>query len=72
LTAITATPLIHFPDDAPVLYVNNNGVPTITLNEIKRLGRPASTGSTTSGLSRRRGRQQRRREPAQGDRRESM
>lgn len=38
LTAITATPLIHFPDDAPVLYVNNNGVPTITLNEIKRLG----------------------------------
>src|SRR3977135_113334 len=22
LTAITATPLVHFPDDAPVLYVN--------------------------------------------------
>jgi hypothetical protein len=38
LTAITATPIIHFPDDAPVLYVNNNGVPAITLNEIKRLG----------------------------------
>jgi hypothetical protein len=38
LTDITATPLIHFPDDAPVLYVTNNGVPEITLNEIKRLG----------------------------------
>src|SRR3981081_760160 len=38
LTAITATPIIHFPDDAPVLYVTNNGVPDITLNEIKRLG----------------------------------
>jgi hypothetical protein len=38
LTAITATPIIHFPDDAPILYVNNNGVPNITLNEIKRLG----------------------------------
>ncbi len=38
LTAITAVPLIHFPDDAPILYVNNNGIPTVTLNEIKRLG----------------------------------
>jgi hypothetical protein len=38
LTAITATPIIHFPDDAPVLYVTNSGVPSITLNEIKRLG----------------------------------
>jgi hypothetical protein len=38
LTAITATPLIHFPDDAPVLYVTNGGVPANTLNEIKRLG----------------------------------
>jgi hypothetical protein len=38
LTAITATPLIHFPDDAPVLYVTKNGIPTVTLNEIKRLG----------------------------------
>jgi hypothetical protein len=38
LTAITATPLIHFPDDAPVLYVNTNGIPQVTLNEIKRLG----------------------------------
>src|SRR3954469_15428305 len=38
LTAITATPLIHFPDDAPVLYVTRNGIPKVTLNEIKRLG----------------------------------
>jgi hypothetical protein len=38
LTAITATPIIHFPDDAPVLYVTSSGVPDITLNEIKRLG----------------------------------
>jgi hypothetical protein len=38
ITAITATPLIHFPDDAPVLYVTKNGIPQVTLNEIKRLG----------------------------------
>jgi len=38
LTAITATPLIHFPDDAPVLYVTKHGIPQVTLNEIKRLG----------------------------------
>jgi len=38
LTGITATPLIHFPDDAPVLYVTKDGIPQITLNEIKRLG----------------------------------
>jgi hypothetical protein len=38
LTAITATPLLHFPDDAPVLYVTKNGIPKVTLNEIKRLG----------------------------------
>jgi hypothetical protein len=38
LTAITATPLIHFPDAAPVLYVTNNGIPDVTLNELKRLG----------------------------------
>jgi hypothetical protein len=38
LTAITATPLIHFPDDAPVLYVTKTGIPQVTLNEIKRLG----------------------------------
>jgi hypothetical protein len=38
LTAITATPLIHFPDDAPMLYVTRSGIPEETLNEIKRLG----------------------------------
>ena len=38
LTAITAVPLLHFPDDAPILYVTRNGIPQITLNEIKRLG----------------------------------
>jgi hypothetical protein len=38
LTAITSTPLIHFPDDAPVLYVTKHGIPQVTLNEIKRLG----------------------------------
>ncbi len=38
LTDITATPLIHFPDDAPVLYVTKTGIPQVTLNEIKRLG----------------------------------
>jgi hypothetical protein len=38
LTAITAVPLIHFPDDAPILYVTKNGIPQVTLNEIKRLG----------------------------------
>jgi hypothetical protein len=38
LTAITATPLIHFPDDAPILYVTKNGIPKVTENEIKRLG----------------------------------
>jgi hypothetical protein len=38
LTAITAVPLLHFPDDAPILYVTKNGIPRVTLNEIKRLG----------------------------------
>jgi hypothetical protein len=38
LTAITAVPLLHFPDDAPILYVTKNGIPDVTANEIKRLG----------------------------------
>lgn len=38
LTAITAVPLLHFPDDAPILYVTNSGIPQVTMNEIKRLG----------------------------------
>src|SRR5207302_11492178 len=38
LTAITAVPLLHFPNDAPILYVTKDGIPQVTLNEIKRLG----------------------------------
>jgi hypothetical protein len=38
LTAITAVPLVHFPDDAPILYVTKKGIPEVTVNEIKRLG----------------------------------
>src|SRR4030081_2342533 len=38
ITAITSVPLLHFPNDAPILYVNKNGVPKVTENEIKRLG----------------------------------
>jgi hypothetical protein len=35
---ISAVPLLHFPDDAPILFVTNHGIPAVTLNEIKRLG----------------------------------
>jgi hypothetical protein len=38
LTAITALPLLHFPDDAPILYVTRDGIPQVTADEIKRLG----------------------------------
>jgi hypothetical protein len=38
LTAITAVPLLHFPDDAPILYVTRKAIPKVTVNEIKRLG----------------------------------
>jgi hypothetical protein len=38
LTAITAVPLLHFPNDAPILYVTKTGIPQVTANEIKRLG----------------------------------
>jgi hypothetical protein len=38
LTAITAVPLLHFPDDAPILYVTKSGIPQVTADEIKRLG----------------------------------
>jgi hypothetical protein len=27
-----------FPDDAPILYVTRNGIPKVTLDEIRRLG----------------------------------
>jgi hypothetical protein len=30
--------LVHFPDDAPILYVTPNGIPKVTSDEIKRLG----------------------------------
>jgi hypothetical protein len=43
ITAITATPLIHFPDNAPVLYVTKDGIPRITRNELKRL-KPVGIG----------------------------
>jgi hypothetical protein len=38
LPAITAVPLLHFPNDAPVLYVTKSGIPQVTADEIKRLG----------------------------------
>lgn len=38
IAAISAVPLIHFPDDAPILYVTPSGVPAVTLHEIQRLG----------------------------------
>jgi hypothetical protein len=38
LQGISAVPLVHFPNDAPILYVTKNGIPNITLNELKRLG----------------------------------
>jgi hypothetical protein len=37
-TGISAVPLLHFPDDAPILYVTKNGIPKVTLDELKRLG----------------------------------
>jgi hypothetical protein len=43
LTAITATPLIHFPDNAPALYVTHEGIPAVTLREIQRL-KPVGIG----------------------------
>lgn len=38
LQAISAVPLIHFPNDAPILYVTKTGIPPVTLHEIQRLG----------------------------------
>jgi hypothetical protein len=38
LPAITAVPLLHFPNDAPILYVTKTGIPQVTADEIKRLG----------------------------------
>ena len=52
LTAITATPLIHFPDDAPVLYVAKDGIPEVTLNEIKVQARQQRAGAPAGGTGR--------------------
>jgi hypothetical protein len=38
LVGISATPLIHFPDAAPILFVTKDGIPKVTLDEIKRMG----------------------------------
>jgi hypothetical protein len=38
LEGISAVPLIHFPDDAPILFVTKTGIPAVTLHEIQRLG----------------------------------
>jgi len=37
LAAISAVELVHFPDNAPILFVDSTGIPDVTLNEIKRL-----------------------------------
>jgi ribulose 1,5-bisphosphate synthetase/thiazole synthase len=53
LTDITATPLIHFPDAAPILYVTSKGIPDVTLNELKRLGpHRARTGAVLTAPAR--------------------
>jgi hypothetical protein len=68
LTAITAVPLLHFPDDAPVLYVTKNGIPKVTANEIKRLGDTGiSPYHNVDAFPGGRGGEPWRREAAQGD-----
>src|SRR5437660_1246479 len=37
IAGISAVELVHFPDNAPILFVNRTGIPAVTLNEIKRL-----------------------------------
>lgn len=37
IAAISATELIHFPDNAPVLFVGRDGIPPETLQELRRL-----------------------------------
>jgi hypothetical protein len=37
IAAISAVELVHFPDNAPILFVTRTGIPAVTLNEIKRL-----------------------------------
>ena len=47
LTAISAVPLVHFPMDAPILFAEPGGIPSITMNEIERLG-PVGIARTTN------------------------
>ena len=47
LQAISAIPLIHFPMNAPILYADPDGIPQITMDEIKRLG-PVGIARTTN------------------------
>jgi hypothetical protein len=37
IAAISAVELVHFPDNAPIMFVDKTGIPAVTLNEIKRL-----------------------------------
>ena len=37
IAAISATELIHFPDNAPALFVDRNGIPPETMEELRRL-----------------------------------
>ncbi|TCG05102.1 hypothetical protein BZM27_36290 [Paraburkholderia steynii] len=37
IAGISATELIHFPDNAPVLFVGPNGIPPETMEELRRL-----------------------------------
>jgi len=37
IAAISAVELVHFPDNAPILFVDKTGIPQVTLDEIKRL-----------------------------------
>lgn len=46
IAAITAVSLIHFPNDAPILYVTKDGIPPVTLDELKRLN---PTGMVPNG-----------------------
>lgn len=37
IAAISAAELIQFPNNAPILFVDESGIPSITLEELKRL-----------------------------------
>ena len=40
---LLASPLIHFPINAPIVFTNANGLSKETFNEIVRLSRPVKT-----------------------------